>query len=176
MCAGDSTLNNSLCHCVLELVLDGQLRGPLVSGGDSTVRIALALVSRLLQVLSSHCLVMTVVRWLCAMEDTSALLPRMLYHCRRTLSQHETHVLQLLQTALECSRGAAAELLVSEAVLQRRYFDCSAAEVQQNSWSDEEDERVRKGGSSEGQSKTLEVLSPGSQPFSRTFAPSNINR
>lgn len=167
VCAGDSTLSTSLCHCLREIVLDGQLRDPLSSECDDTIRVAMALVSRLLQALTSHCLVMTVVRWLCSVEEDAAILPRLLQLCR---THHQVQSLQLVQTALQCSRGGAATLLASPSLMQRRYFDSTGAEVQQDCWSDEEDERVRRNESPH------EILNPGAHPISRTFAPNNINK
>lgn len=172
----DSVLSTSLCHCLQEIVLAGEVRPLLTSASPEVVSFSLALLSRMLTSLTAHSLVMSIVKWLCSGSGSSCdessgyeegVLPLLLELCRH--SGHQVQALRLLQTAVESSCGGGAALLTSCWLEQRQYFDSSTAEVQQDCWSDEEDERAR-------QRQAQDTLSPGSQPISRTFAPNNINR
>ncbi|KAF2360103.1 Retinoic acid induced 16-like protein [Trinorchestia longiramus] len=162
--SGDRELRGSLCSCVTHSALDGELRPRLISSCEE-IRSTLALLTRFLHALSSHALVMCVVRWMCgAATAADSVLPLLLRHC--ALPPHQVQTLRLLQTALQRSRGGAASLLLSPWLLRRRYVDAELALQQQQCWSDEEDERAKKG------SET----SPTSSSVSRTFAPTNIDR
>lgn len=168
----DGSLGSSICTAVQEAFLDGPLRSSLTSLDEDTRSLYLALMAKIVTSVSSPMLVNAIIGWLT--EDTEELegtgrsiRHHLLEQCRAPPHHLQIQALRLLQVMLEKPGSLAVQSLVLNYVSTRGYHDSSAAEHQQSSWSDEEDERYKH---REGE------RSPDSLPISRTLAPANINK
>ncbi|KAB7497833.1 hypothetical protein Anas_09440 [Armadillidium nasatum] len=169
----DSHLGSSICSIIRELFYEGFMSSFYLSHDDDDVlSLFTALITKMLLVISSTLLSNSLISWLIddVEESENDESPRKILLRRCICSSHHLQIqsLRLLQVMLEKPGSLAVQVLALNYVCTRGYFDSSAAEHQQNSWSDEEDERYKQ--------REEEISTPGSLPISRTLAPSNINK
>ncbi|XP_047497545.1 FHF complex subunit HOOK interacting protein 2A-like isoform X2 [Penaeus chinensis] len=170
--ACDGTLGSSICSTIREVFLEGVLRGMLNNEDEDTVSLYLAITAKIITSISSPLLVNSTISWLSedSVElegDECAMRHHVMKLCQQPPHHLQIQALRLLQVMIEKPGSMAVQSLVLNYVMTRGYHDSSAAEHQQSSWSDEEDERYKH---REGET------SPGSVPISRTLAPTNINK
>ncbi|KAG0716062.1 Protein FAM160B1 [Chionoecetes opilio] len=166
----DGSLGSSICSAVREAFLDGPLRGGLDSLDEDARSLYLALAAKIVTSVSSPMLVNAIIGWLTEdeMEGTEGNMRQLLLQqCQQPPHHLQIQALRLLQVLLEKPGSLAVQSLVLNYLCSRNYHDSSAAEHQQSSWSDEEDERYKH---REGE------RSPDSLPISRTLAPANISK
>ncbi|XP_045582330.1 FHF complex subunit HOOK interacting protein 2A [Procambarus clarkii] len=168
----DGALGSSICSTIREVFLDGVLRGNLTSDDEDTISLYIAVTAKIITSVSSPLLVNSIISWLT--EDSediegseNSMRQQVMVLCQRPPHHLQIQALRLLQVLMEKPGSMAVQSLVLNYVVTRSYYDSSAAEHLQSSWSDEEDERYKH---REGE------MSPGSQPISRTLAPANINK
>ncbi|XP_064102448.1 FHF complex subunit HOOK interacting protein 2A-like [Macrobrachium nipponense] len=170
--ASDGVLGSTICSTVREVFLEGILRHSLTSTNEDMVSLYIALTTKIVLAVSSPLLVNNIISWLT--EDHEAELvgndgcmrQHIMAYCCKPPHHLQIQALRLLQIMIEKPGSLAAQSLALNYVMSRGYHDSSAAEYQQSSWSDEEDERY----------KHREEDTSGSPPVSRTLAPANINK
>ncbi|XP_042212316.1 FHF complex subunit HOOK interacting protein 2A-like isoform X1 [Homarus americanus] len=168
----DGALGSSICSTVREVFLDGVLRGNLTSDDEDTTSLFIALTAKIITSVSSPLLVNGIVSWLTEeAEDLdggeTSMRQQLMILCQQPPHHLQIQALRLLQVLMEKPGSMAVQSLVLNYMTARSYHDSSAAEHQQSSWSDEEDERYKH---RDGET------SPGSPAISRTLAPANINK
>ncbi|XP_063867785.1 FHF complex subunit HOOK interacting protein 2A-like isoform X1 [Scylla paramamosain] len=166
----DGFVGSSICTTVREAFLDGPLRSGLSSLDEDTRSLHLALAAKIVISVSAPMLVNAIIGWLTEddLEGTEGSIRNLLLQqCRQPPHHLQIQALRLLQVMLEKPGSLAVQALVLNYMCGRNYHDSSAAEHQQSSWSDEEDERYKH---REGE------RSPDSLPISRTLAPANISK
>ncbi|XP_071552968.1 FHF complex subunit HOOK interacting protein 2A-like isoform X1 [Panulirus ornatus] len=168
----DGALGSSICSTIREVFLDGVLRGNLTGDDEDAISLYIAITAKIITSVSSPLLVNGIISWLTEESEDlegaeSSMREHLLVLCQQPPHHLQIQALRLLQVLVEKPGSMAVQSLVLNYVGTRGYHDSSAAEHQQSSWSDEEDERYKH---REGET------SPGSLPVSRTLAPANINK
>ncbi|KAK7018682.1 hypothetical protein SK128_022625 [Halocaridina rubra] len=169
--ASDGVLGSTVCSTMREVFLEGVLRGSLVNVDEDVVSLYIALMAKIVTVVTSPLLVNCIISWLtedCEELDGSdcSMRQHIMSLCAKPPHHLQIQALRLLQVMIEKPGSNAVQTLALNYVVSRGYHDSSVAEHQQSSWSDEEDERY----------KHRDEEATGTPPLSRTLAPANINK
>uniref|UniRef100_A0A646QEG9 Protein FAM160B1 n=1 Tax=Hemiscolopendra marginata TaxID=943146 RepID=A0A646QEG9_9MYRI len=148
----------------------------LLQTSEEEVILTTAYVTRCLHSISSKQLLTEFAVFLLG-ENKEAEIPGIhLHHLKKTLLENcncssdelNALTLKLFETLLERNNEYILHNLILANIISRDYYDNTLVDYQE-SWSDEEDSRLRQG------CYDLEI-SPGSSPISRTLAPTNIHK
>lgn len=148
----------------------------LTEGSDKELALATCYLTRFLHLVSSEVLVTEVAKFLLGDHrepEIPGIVPHVMKqkffdHCSLPPNMLSLMSLKLLEALMEKTNEHAIHNLVLANLLSRDYYDNSLPD-HHDSWSDEEDDRVRRG-------LYDADVSPGSSPISRTLAPTNIHK
>ncbi|KAK3858559.1 hypothetical protein Pcinc_035257 [Petrolisthes cinctipes] len=168
----EGVLGSSIVEAVRGVFLEGAVHAGLFSADPDTLSLYIALTTKIIASVTSPLLSTGIIGWLIEEGEEveggeGSMRQRLLDLCQKPPHHIQIQALRLLQVLVERPGSVGVQGLVLGYVSTRGYHDSSAAEHQQSSWSDEEDERLKH---REGE------RSPDSVPISRTLAPANINK